>query len=301
MAKPVLFLGNGINRLGGGYNWQDTLQNLSQDAGITAPNHLFNKVPNTVFFEIIYAAFLQKKGIKHEERYLKESISEKLAEFPENKYHRGLYDLGITNILTTNYDYAIEKGSQEIFDSANAYTETRYSLFRRTKAGNLSIWHTHGEINKSNTIMLGFDHYAGSLQKMRSFITTGLSKRYHKKVALESVTRKNRYSQTPFSWVDIFLLNDVYILGFGMDFSEIDIWWLTIYKQRMREKNKRFGTTTYHSFIHQENADKKELEETKIEVLRSLGVTVKKHTINTNHTYSDAYDQIFDQIKSIPA
>ena len=32
------------------------------------------------------------------------------------------------------------------------------------------------------------------------------------------------------SWIDLFLLRNVYIVGFGMDLSEGDFWWLACYK-----------------------------------------------------------------------
>lgn len=36
------------------------------------------------------------------------------------------------------------------------------------------------------------------------------------------------------SWLDYFILGDVYSLGFGFDTSEIDLWWLLCRKKRER-------------------------------------------------------------------
>ena len=36
----------------------------------------------------------------------------------------------------------------------------------------------------------------------------------------------------PKSWIDYFLIGNVYIIGFGMDPSEMDIWWLINCKKR---------------------------------------------------------------------
>ena len=33
------------------------------------------------------------------------------------------------------------------------------------------------------------------------------------------------------SWVDAFMKGDVYTMGFGYDFSELDLWWLLDYKK----------------------------------------------------------------------
>ena len=35
----------------------------------------------------------------------------------------------------------------------------------------------------------------------------------------------------PLSWIDYFLIGDVYIFGFKLDPSEADIWWLLSYKK----------------------------------------------------------------------
>lgn len=34
------------------------------------------------------------------------------------------------------------------------------------------------------------------------------------------------------SWIDAFIMGDVYVLGFGYDFSEMDMWWLLNRKKR---------------------------------------------------------------------
>lgn len=31
---------------------------------------------------------------------------------------------------------------------------------------------------------------------------------------------------TPSSWIDYFMLGDVYMVGLGLDISEMDLWWL---------------------------------------------------------------------------
>ena len=75
--------------------------------------------------------------------------------------------------------------------------------------------------------MLGYDHYAGNLQKIRNYITASIR---HDNQRLESIIKSDRRDpeslENPISWVDLFLTRNVHILGFGLDFSELDIWWL---------------------------------------------------------------------------
>ena len=40
------------------------------------------------------------------------------------------------------------------------------------------------------------------------------------------------------SWIDLMFTTDVYIVGFGMDFSEQDIWWILNKRQRFIKEGK---------------------------------------------------------------
>ena len=42
----------------------------------------------------------------------------------------------------------------------------------------------------------------------------------------------------PTSWVDYFLIGDIYIIGFKLDLSESDIWWLLSLKKSAFEDSK---------------------------------------------------------------
>ena len=65
------------------------------------------------------------------------------------------------------------------------------------------------------------------------------------------------------SWLDSFILGDVFILGFGFDFSELDLWWLL--NRRQREKAQKGELFFY------EPKDKSNRE--KVELLRLMGCT----------------------------
>lgn len=47
------------------------------------------------------------------------------------------------------------------------------------------------------------------------------------------------------SWVELFFNSELFISGFGMDFSEIDIWWIINRRARMMEKFKQEGVPHY--------------------------------------------------------
>jgi hypothetical protein len=83
-------------------------------------------------------------------------------------------------------------------------------------------------------------------------------------------------SLTIYSWVDLFLMADVYILGLALDYTEIYPWWLMIFKERLkRETGFPFGNTSYYKF-YPHTLDKK--EEAKISILESFGTKKQSFT-----------------------
>jgi hypothetical protein len=66
-------------------------------------------------------------------------------------------------------------------------------------------------------------------------ITEDKKPAYHGKEKEFTRNIKAKRSQKIGSWIDAFVLGDVYILGFGLDFSEADLWWLIEYKRNHPE------------------------------------------------------------------
>jgi hypothetical protein len=73
-------------------------------------------------------------------------------------------------------------------------------------------------------MVLGHYFYGKLLSKMQHHIS-GLHARFRG-------TQKRQKSMYCHSWLDYFMLGDVYILGLGMDLSELDLWWLVNCKKR---------------------------------------------------------------------
>ena len=63
------------------------------------------------------------------------------------------------------------------------------------------------------------------------------------------INRNKQYMNWDFSkpsdcWLDSFVLGNVYILGLGMDYSEMDLWWLI--NRKKREKAEPHGKVIYY-------------------------------------------------------
>jgi hypothetical protein len=199
------------------------------------------------------------------ERRARADLAKFMRDLKHNEIHVGLMALPFPTILTTNYDMCLEAASAERFVHANLESETTYSLFRRKRSRSCTLWHIHGELSGPRTMMLGFHQYAGYLQKLRRYLTTraeGSPVVFGNPVAAES---------TEHSWADLFLRDDVHMVGLGFDYGETDLWWLLSYKQRLRVRKKiRVGTTTFYHMGQITQSVKGRLE-----LMMGFGVRVK--------------------------
>ena len=73
-------------------------------------------------------------------------------------------------------------------------------------------------------MILGHYYYGKLLAKLQQYVPS-LIRRYHAgKSSQEGIELR--------SWLDYFMLGDVYIVGLGMALSELDLWWLVNCKKR---------------------------------------------------------------------
>ena len=223
MNDRVLLLGNGINRLSNEYSWSDLLDDLIKDAGALEVIKYREEKPFTLLYEEIYMRALMH--LQRKELRLKEKIADLvLRKFTPNEFHTKLLNLDVAHILTTNYDYNLERSVHtDQGRAANVLIERKYNLFRRRNVNGKYIWHLHGEADVPNSITLGHEHYVGYLQKMGNYLKdkiTSTSK--GEKKAIRSPLQKaifrqeqfgefDKASTTVYSWVDLFVMHDVYI------------------------------------------------------------------------------------------
>ena len=72
------------------------------------------------------------------------------------------------------------------------------------------------------------------------------------------------------SWLDAFIMGDVYVLGFGYDFSEMDLWWLLNRKQR-----EKATTGKLYYYAHRQD------DAAKLALLRAYGAETVDLGYNT--------------------
>ena len=157
---------------------------------------------------------------------------------------RKILSMGFDEIITTNYSYEIEIGASDGEDITDYELK---KMQRHTKAVNKAesmyllhtyneveyngyknrVWHIHGESRKPSSMIVGHYYYGTILYKYRQFLS---GRKYYD-------FNKPDYEMK--SWIDSFILGDVYILGFKFDLAEMDLWWLLNRKKNEKVRGGR--------------------------------------------------------------
>lgn len=297
MKKCTLFIGNGLNRISqNGASWGDVIQGLADFAG-----KIVNKKdtrPFPLLYEDLFLHYAKKSGNEDD---FKKKVAELMKNMRPNEFHKRIASAGFNHIITTNYDYCIEDAVDKRPGSAGS-DETRYSLFRRHRLGNTSIWHVHGEIIKPKTINLGYEHYSGALSKMRNY--TFWDRKRSPKSKKHSQFRQGEINfdsqgDIQCAWTDVFLRDDIHIVGLGLDYCEIDLWWLLVVKERLKwgafdssAKKHKVGATYY--YYTDTDADTNTKED-RISMLESLGVQ-REYSALVSDDWKKFHEKALDKI-----
>ena len=235
----VLLLGNGLNQAFDGKSWNDFLKDISTKKEIV-DNKM--KVEDINCSEPLKAIIVTDDHVdlamkKYCKDIMSRSIDEGLADILKE-----ILTFGFDEILTTNYTYEIEKAavypkfiSENIIKkmmrhtSATKRSETKYLLHTYNEVNaNLytnRIWHIHGEARKPDSTVLGHYYYGNLMYKIKKELEYG--GKYLKAEKSGEVLNLQ-------SWIDAFIMGDIYVLGFGFGLSEFDLWWLL--NRKAREK-----------------------------------------------------------------
>lgn len=248
--ENTLFLGNGFSR--------------SVFCNMPSWSELFHDLDSAVEnYAILYEEyFLKKRAEGKTEEIVKkelvecigETFSRKGKDVEINKNAQQVNEFGeylkrnnINNIITTNYDNGIEYilcelcGYEEIVPKdmveEKIYSIRTYRMFVNRETGHeVKLWKIHGDLNRIQSITLGYDQYCGALSKISDYIKgTYKSSKSGKVIKYGGEMRKKCELQTfdDLSWIELLFKTNVYIVGFGLAFSEIDIWWLLNKRARL--------------------------------------------------------------------
>lgn len=242
----VLLVGNGINRYAGIVpGWKQLFAEAVKVDGFSVKQSLSPTLEYELNAQTILDIDMTKNSgdIKRDIAAYLSDIQETLPCGWEKKIHTALMAAAPETILTTNYDYFLEYAADPNFKLGKASTrETLYSKERFRESGGHRIYHIHGEVAVPSSICLGYSHYVGSIQYIRSELTKAAvnkENQFHLYAVLNGLEKpiSNR-------WYYHFFTDDIYILGFGLDAAEQDIWWLLNYRAEQIRKYPGLITNT---------------------------------------------------------
>lgn len=293
MAKypQVLFLGNGLNLAFGGLSWIKLIETIA-----VRDDFQWNQSEIPMPLLAILATNNQiKDALQLHKDYFHGAVKTEA----QKEILTALLTMGFDDILTTNYSYELEavglgKDTATDRDAGNMLrvttgrAETRYLLhtYNQVVCENVvnRVWHIHGEIRKTDSVTLG--HYAyGNLLK---------------RIIVEVENRKNLYEQnqrikkeTPLeSWIDSFIMGDVFILGCGFGLSEVDLWWLL---NRKFTERAAHGKVYFYEVQSEKEREKNELLKLMNAEVISLGFSEDE---NSHPDYTAFYQAAVQDIRS---
>ncbi len=262
-TSNILFLGNGINRcFQENVSWNDVLSKLSD--GKYTSWELSRMACPAPLKAIIATSDNVNKKLAQNKQYFFGTASEE-----QNVYLRKLFDMGFEDIITTNYSYELEMAalgvhsiSENKLRKMSAHTtaidraEGKYMLhtYNSVLYGGKErrIWHIHGEARKPDSMILGHYYYGNLTAKVKN-----------ESDRLGDAYRREGYKCK--SWMDLFILGDVYIIGTALDVSEIDLWWLINRKAR---ENGRHGKTVFYD-IYSDATGERDVQNKLLDLLKA--------------------------------
>lgn len=296
--KAVLLIGNNIND---SQTWQELLSEVvhylfDSDGQVKEIGDPRRK-PLPLFYEEI---LLRSPNLHNQsETNLRNFIANHIDEIKPNEIHRIIMRSGFRDIMTTNYEYSLERAiAKSDFDLTNLgyIKEKRYSVFRHNQVDQTKVWHIHGEQSNPGSIILGYEHYAGFLQQMRNYVVSGTD--YSKEKNLKPLIKRiDKGDVNNHSWIDFFFTRDIHIFGLSLDTSEIDLWWLLSYRARqfLIEDKKRVTNEIYYYYpLHLKLVLKDRLE--LLEALKVKGICIPAKSTHKSEDKIVFYTEILNRI-----
>ena len=284
--RNVVFFGNGLNRISDGdVGWSTLLKKCVSNQNYS------DIVPYTLQYENGIFAQLSKKR----ESKIKETIAKRVSGCNTNEVYEKLVDLCVEDYVTTNYDHAFDKAllksGYNLCESRSF--EKRYSIYRcriYQKNGGVQkrVWAIHGDCEKPRTLILGHEQYVGQLRKINLL----LNKAYMTK----NVGWDFSALYKECSWIDFFFNANVYFIGFGLPYEEMDIWWLLVKRGKIKAQHQEVHLKNRIYFYEVVDRDDNRYLDKK-NLLESMFVVYEHFEKEDKNEYIELYEAIIENIK----
>ena len=251
LELPAFFVGNGINMCGKTkLEWKKLLSLLFPE---DKKDIVEEDLKSLTYPEIASLANVYRKKQNKKMDLLHKTVCEEINKFEENflkekdslKNHKTVMEFAKKYnfpVLTTNYDHLLLKAInyQTKSKSKNESIETPYWLVEEGSKKSLHYW---TPLNAYFTDGKSFEYNKTDLKKKFALWFVHGMKRYQRSICIDdndyirNITTIKKYLDEDYyedyknwlgrnTWLDIFLNNDLIILGFGFSFYELDLRWL---------------------------------------------------------------------------
>ena len=287
--QTTIFYGNGINLLGKGESWDSVLMQLSEGKILPPIGSNTLKYEYVVLNKEKYITrpfgydigvtftvdgVLELESVDVEYDIIKKRLADRLSrlkvsDFP---FYKKLADLEADNYITTNYesfikDTLIEKG-YNTQEPLNPCIKERPHFVLSNGSRNIRLWNIHGNIEWHESMMLGLYEYCDYI---RGF---------------------NKLFKEEYSWLNAMLTSNVFILGFGLGYEEIDLCYFLVCRKRLI-RDKAMPANRIVIYILED----KGYDIGKIKMLEALDVEVELIPFDwSENAYQKAYNMIYDMI-----
>ena len=295
----VLLVGNGINRSFDTESWKDLICTaLSKNQSYYGYGDI-ESMPATMQIVVATANKLGRcsdviNNVSKETQEIAKRI--KIDELNEKQSDllKQILDLPIDTVLNTNYSnefelFALNESTLHSFRSCQRRTkdikgiEEQFRLFQFSSLGakypDKNLWHIHGDITKPKSMVIGHYYYGKQLKQIEE--RAALCKRNY------SIAQKKGFPYKPESWVDYFLIGNVYIFGLGMYLAEQDLWWLLSFKEL------HFPETKVYYYQAEKDMDK-DIKK----LLYAYGVETITDISIINNDYISFYQEVIKDIRN---
>lgn len=297
-----ILLGNGINRsVISNISWNDLLKSIAKEYNVVLNENLSFPMQ----FETIVNQILKSNSGYSEDIYYK--IKSKIAETLlnanlNNDLLQKKFTDNVSTIITTNYDYLIEKSIDNNFNvnDYNKHTKNhnnRYNINNSLKVNGKEIFHIHGDVRNVNSICLGYEHYSGTLQHLRKSINK--KTKDNSEPAIIRSLRNPEFELN--SWASKFFTDNIHIIGLGLTKSEIDLWWLITYRAYLLYTNRYDSKALIKNKIIFHDI-KKDVDSDMKFTLENSAIEYEFHKIESldnNEQFFSKYLEIADNINNI--
>lgn len=287
--ETTIFFGNGINLLGKGESWDSILMQLSEGkilppigsntlkyeyVVLNKEKYLTRPFGSDIGVTFTVGGVLELESVDVEYDIIKKRLADRLSrlkvsDFP---FYKKLADLEADNYITTNYesfikDTLIEKGYNPQ-EPLNPCIKERPHYVLSNGSHNIRLWNIHGNIEWHKSMMLGLYEYCDYI---RGF---------------------NKLFKEEYSWLNAMLTSNVFILGFGLGYEEIDLWYFLVSRKRLI-RDKAMPANRIVIYILED----KGYDIGKIKMLEALDVEIDLIPFDwSEDAYQKAYDIIYDKI-----